>query len=46
VLELLLDGLPGQPAGVRVVLVHLEVALRRDDRLLALAVQGIPEHAL
>ena len=45
-LEFLLDGFPGEPAGVRVVLVHLEVALRRDDGLLALALEGFAEDAL
>jgi hypothetical protein len=44
--QFLLDGLPREPARVGVVVVHLEVTLRRDDALLAVARQGLAEDAL
>ncbi len=44
--EFLLDGLPGESLGVRVVLAHLVVHFRRDDRLLAVALQRLAEDPL
>jgi len=46
VFELLFDRLPREPAGVRVRLGHLEVRLRGDDALLAVALQRLAEDAL
>ena len=44
--EFLLDRLPGEPARVRVLVVHLEEALRRDDHLVSSTFEGITEDAL
>jgi len=44
--QLLLDGLPGETAGVGVLVVHLEEHLRRNDHLLTSAFEGIAEDTL